>query len=400
VTTDESTVPSADLPDPGAPESSDPTQLVWDEAGATHRGLWRSEAGVPAPKRVVVADDRITADQAYHLACEGTAMLWRGDFQGARQLLTAMARRIDRSKKVVDAKKITAEAFHLFRMGQAQRARTLGMVLIVLEADHTIALRRAPDVAAACTEVYGASAGPSVVPLRQLLGVIGAHEWRRRGVEIPVLGRGTRIYPHYGVFSPIRGEYLSLLAHAPLPQTSLAFDIGTGTGVIAAVLAKRGVERIVATDRDERALVCARDNLKRLGLAARVSVVDADLFPPDASVGAGLIVCNPPWLPGKPGSPLDHSIYDPDSRMLKGFLAGVARRLAPAGEAWLILSDFAEHLGLRKRDELLAWIADAGLLVIGRHDARPDHPKSVDATDPLHVARKAEVTSLWRLGAA
>ena len=70
---------------------------------------------------------------------------------------------------------------------------------------------------------------------------------------------------------------------------------------------------------------------------------------------------------------------------------------APGGEGWLILSDFAEHLGLRTRDELLGWIAQAGLKVIGKLDVRPRHPKASDADDTLHAARAAEVTSLWRL---
>jgi hypothetical protein len=85
--------------------------------------------------------------------------------------------------------------------------------------------------------------------------------------------------------------------------------------------------------------------------------------------------------------------------MLRGFLSGLAAHLAPGGEGWLILSDLAEHLGLRTRDELLATIAAAGLEVLGRTDVRPRHPKAADATDPLHAARSAEVTSLWRLGA-
>ena len=95
--------------------------------------------------------------------------------------------------------------------------------------------------------------------LRELLGLSGAHEWRKKGVEIPALG--DRIHPHYGVFSPVRGEYVGLVAEAPLPPSSqplaLAFDIGTGTGVLAAVLARRGAARIVATDQDPRALACA-----------------------------------------------------------------------------------------------------------------------------------------------
>ena len=101
----------------------------------------------------------------------------------------------------------------------------------------------------------------------------------------------------------------------------------------------------------------------------------------------------------RPSSPIEGAIYDPDSRMLRGFISGLAAHLTPGGEGWLILSDIAEHLGLRSRAQLLAYFEQAGLVVIDRHDARPSHPRVSDASDPLHAARAAEVTSLWRLGA-
>jgi prophage antirepressor-like protein len=86
--------------------------------------------------------------------------------------------------------------------------------------------------------------------------------------------------------------------------------------------------------------------------------------------------------------------------MLRGFLGGLAAHLAPGGEGWLILSDLAEHLGLRSREELLGWIAAGGLRVLGRLEALPRHPKAADADDPLHAARSKEVTALWRLAAS
>ncbi|HQS82560.1 MAG TPA: class I SAM-dependent methyltransferase [Thiobacillus sp.] len=367
-------------------------EVSWTEADEPRSARWRAESGAPAPKRVMVADDRITADAAYRLASEGTALLWRGDFQNARQLLQAIARRIDRKPRKAAASPI--EAFNFHRQAQSQRARTLGMLLVPLEADFSIPLRRAPNVKEACAEAYGAGEVPSVVSLRELLGVIGAHEWRKNGVEVPALG--DRIHPHYGVFSPVRGEYVGLVAEAPLPSTKLAFDIGAGTGVLAAVLAKRGVKRVIATDRDPRALACARQNIARLGLAGRVEVVEADLFPEGR---APLIVCNPPWLPARANSPIERAIYDPESRMLLGFLNGLAAHLEPGGEGWLILSDLAEHLGLRSREALLAAFDAVGLNVVGRMDAKPTHPRASDATDPLHAARATEVTSLWRLAA-
>jgi tRNA1(Val) A37 N6-methylase TrmN6 len=356
---------------------------------------------------VVVADDTLTADSAYRLACEGTGILWRGDFQNARQLLQALARRADRPAKKSGRKSnkpapSMTETFHLHRQAQSQRSRTLGMLLISFDADHSVPLRRAPDVRLACNEAYGRNEMPYVASMRELLGVISAHEWRKRGVEIAALSDDApcRIHPHYGVFAPVRTDYVPLVAEAPLPATlqtnSLAFDIGTGTGVLAAVLAKRGIARVVATDLDARALSCARENIDRLDLRTQISLVEADLFPPGQ---APLIVCNPPWVPARPSSPIEHAVFDPESRMLRGFLAGLAAHLTPDGEGWLILSDLAEHLGLRSRGELLEWIDAAGLKVVARIDARPTHAKAADPTDALHAARAAEVTSLWRLGA-
>ena len=420
-----SPVPPAGLPASAAKAVIAAQPLVqWTEAGAARSALWRSERGAPPPKSIVLADDTLSADNAYRLACEGTGLLWRGDFQNARLLLQSLVRRIDKPVKAskqarVDRKKAAVaeasgvpagQAFHLYRQSQAQRARVLGMVLIEFAADYSIALRRAPDAKQACSQAWGPIAqalepaeGASVASLRELMGVISAHEWRKKGVEFAALGKApnNRIYPHYGVFSPVRGEYVNLVANAPLPTKRpakfVAFDIGTGTGVLSAVLSLRDFDQVVATDQDPRALECARENIYKLRLPNPVKVMQANLFPEGL---ASVVVCNPPWLPARPGSPLEAAVYDEGSRMLLGFIKGLAAHLAPGGEGWLVLSNFAENLGLRTRAELLAAISAGGLKVVGRIDAKPEHPKALDAENPLHAARSAEVTSLWRLAAA
>lgn len=382
--------------------------MQWTEDGQARTARWRSERGAPPPGRVVIVDDTTTADAAYGLAGQGIALLWRGDFHNARQMLNALAGRVDRgarrSKRGTAANAAPAqpgtpamaEAFHLHRQARSQRTRTLGMLIVEVDAEHGIGLRRAPDLRAAFREAWGPAHESSLVSLREVLGLVGAHEWRVKGIDIPAAG--GRIHPHYGVFAPVRREYVDLVAGAPLAAAAtangVAFDIGTGTGVLAAILVRRGLARVIATDQDPRALACARENVQRLGLGGKVEVAAADLFP-DAA--AALVVCNPPWIPARPSSPLEHGIYDPESRMLRGFLDGLASHLQPGGEGWLILSDLAEHLGLRTRAAMLAMIDGAGLKVAGRLDARPVHPKAFDASDPLHAARAAEVTSLWRL---
>ena len=336
-------------------------------------------------------------------------------------MLTALGNRADRRQRRLRTSTTTsiagrAAAFHLYRQARSQRARTLNALLIPLNDDYTIPLRRAPDVRQACAEAYGPAKTASVTSLRALLGVIGAHEWRTKGIELPEVG--GRIHPHFGVFAPIRREYVDLVSTTLLPavctqpgtctqlgtrtqlgaraSSSVAFDIGTGTGVLAAVLARRGIERVVATDLDPRALACADENVRQLGLSERIEVVQADLFPEGR---AGLVICNPPWIPARPSSSMENGIYDPESRMLRGFLRALPEHLESGGEGWLILSDLAEHFGLRTRAQLLEEFQAAGLRVVGRNDVSPRHPRAADQTDPLHIARAAEITSLWRLAA-
>ncbi len=300
-----------------------PATVSWTEDGEAQTLRWQSEAGVPPPKRLIVADDRMTADEAWRLACEGTALLWRGDFQNARQLLQAMAQAHRAQAAQTAGGDSGSRRGFSSCIGRPSCSEHARWACCCCPSMTTTGFRCGghPMWHRPAAEAYGPAAGPFVASLRELLGVIGAHEWRKTGVDVPALG--ARIHPHYGVFAPVRGEYVGLVATAPLPAgCTLAFDIGTGTGVLAAVLAQRGVERIVATDQDPRALACAAENLARLGMAARVELLMADLFP---SGRASLIVCNPPWLPGRAASSLERAVYDPDSRMLLGFIKGLGR---------------------------------------------------------------------------
>src|SRR5258708_10449319 len=140
--------------------SAAPSRIEWEEKGENRSALWHSESGIAPPRRVVIGDDQMTADSAYRLACEGTAILWRGDFQNARQLLQAVARRIEtRPKKSAKAKAeersaapdappaappAPAEAFNLHRLAQSQRAPPLGMLLLPLDPEAPIPLRPPP----------------------------------------------------------------------------------------------------------------------------------------------------------------------------------------------------------------------------------------------------------------
>ena len=372
-------------------------QVSWQEKGKPQQAVWQSEANAAPPKNIVVADDTMKADEAYRLACEGTGFLYKGDFQNAKQLLQAVTKRVDR--KPVKPATTMLEAFHQHRARQIQRANITSKILI--ELNHgSCDLKRAPDVKEAVAGALITNAKLDKVPaklvlsLRELLGMNGAHEWRKKGVFIDALQ--ANIHAHYGVYSPIRGEYLDLINTTSLGNAKTAFDIGTGTGVIATILVTRGIKAVMATDNSARALNCAAENIEKLNLKQYISLEQANLFP-SGHKKADLIVCNPPWLPAKANAPIEHAIYDTNNMMLRGFISGVKAHLNDEGEAWLILSDLAEHLGLRSNEELQKWIADAGLSVVEKLDIAPKHAKSSDQSDPLYAARVKEVTSLYRL---
>ncbi|WP_313817255.1 class I SAM-dependent methyltransferase [Citricoccus sp.] len=366
---------------------------------------WWSANGRPAPQKLVVVDDRLTTVQAVKYAAQGSAMLWLGDFHNAKQILSAIDRRLAKGKGGAAARPVVgdAQAFYRLRQARAQRSRMMSLILVPLAFDApggaaTVPLPRAPQVGPAVEYAYaqqpGFGEGNAVVSLQELSGVQSAYQWYLTGIEIPAL-KG-RIHPHYGTFLPTRHEYLDLVAQAPLVNRELAFDVGTGTGVLAAVLVHRGVRKVVGTDLQQRAVDCANETFARLGVQDAAEAQLTSMFPAGR---APLIVCNPPWLPGSAATTLDAAVYDPGSTMLLQFLKGLPDHLTDDGEGWLILSDLAELLGLRSRQLLMDAIDQAGLEVIDRLDTTPRHQRASDRSDPLHAARSREVTSLWRLRA-
>lgn len=368
-------------------------RVGWRAGGAERSGTWLGTSSAP-PARTGEAGDRTTAAAALARARGGEVLVYTGDFRNARQLLAAMGRRLGRPRRG------SSEPAAVWRAERERRRLEhdlLGRLLVPIEEGHRVPLSHAPEVADALREALGPEPGlPGLLPLRDLLGMVGAHEWRRKGVLVPALG--ARVHPHYGVYAPVRGEYVDLVAEAARewpPAGKRALDAGTGTGVLAFVLARAGAH-VVATDVEPRAVACARENAERLGLAASVGVVEADLFPPGGD-RFDLAVSNPPWIPDVARTPLERAVYDPGGAFLARLVAGLPARLAPGGEAWIVISDLAERLGLRPPGALEALASRAGLRLADVREARPAHPRAADPSDPLHAARAAERTRLYRV---
>lgn len=361
----------------------------WTEKGAERSGEFRSENAAAAPERCSVIDDSTSAAQALARMKQGETLLYRGDFRNARQLLSALERKLEKKRPQVRSGH-PRDQFFAEREAKAAEAALVAKLVVALDAEYRVIAESAPDVREACATRWGASAGVTVVSLRELLGVIGAHEWRRKG--IPVKALGGSVFPHYGVFGPVRQEYVELVAAMP-PLTGLrVFDVGTGTGVLAILAAKKGAASVVATDLDPRAVACARENVASFEVP--VLVEERDLFPEGK---ADVVIFNPPWLPAKPKTAIDRAIYDDGGATLRRFLLDVRTHLSERGVVWLVISDLAERIGIRRPGLLEELWTAGGLRLRERHDTRPTHRRSRDENDSLHEARSSEVTTLYVL---
>lgn len=342
---------------------------------------WRSDSDSPAPAKLTPVDDRLTADEAIRRTRKGEVLLYEGDFNNAKQLVAAMGRRMPKS----------AGSFKDERRTRQMEYDTLSRIVVALDKSYALTgLKRAPNVADACRQVWGEpKAATTVVALKGLLGMMGAAEWRKKGLVVP--GLDGKLTPHYGVYTPTRNEYLELLKFLPSVEGLKVFDLGTGTGVLSFILLQRGAKHATGTDIDERAVACALANAKSLGLASQFTALQTEGFPDGK---ADLAICNPPWLPEAPKTRIDRAIFDEDNRFLLMFLEGLPRH---AKQGVLIISNLAELFGLREPGWLQQQFDRVGLSLLAKHDQTPKHDRAYDKTNALHAARSKEVTSLYLL---
>ena len=136
-----------------------PTTVEWRENDTDRTAAWRSGNGAPAPRRLVVIHDDVAADKALKLIRSGAGLLWRGDFHNARQLMRALDRRLGKRASRAPQSSDPGEIFRANRRARAERATILGRILVPLEPDYSISLRRAPDVRDACVHAYGPPPG-------------------------------------------------------------------------------------------------------------------------------------------------------------------------------------------------------------------------------------------------
>ena len=124
------------------------------------------------------------------------------------------------------------------------------------------------------------------------------------------------------------------------PDRRRAADVGVGSGAISAALATHISDlRICATDRSRLALRVAQENMRRLSLINRVSLLEMDLLSA-CHEPFDLVVANLPYIPSKKLADLQVARFEPADaldggtdglRLIERLLADAPRWLAPDG---------------------------------------------------------------------
>jgi len=162
----------------------------------------------------------------------------------------------------------------------------------------------------------------------------------RRLIRVTLAGRELSLEVAPGIFSPDHIDLGTqvLLRTVPAP-VGRVLDLGCGWGPIALAAALRSPDvTVTAVDVNERALDLAARNAAAAGVGDRVTVLAPAAVATDAVFDT--IWSNPPIRVGKAA--------------LHDLLGSWLPRLAPAGEAWLVVQ---RHLGA---DSLAVWLADQG----------------------------------------
>ena len=167
-----------------------------------------------------------------------------------------------------------------------------------------------------------------------------------------------------GVFDPqgVSAEMVDLARELlPDPERPVVVEIGTGCGAVS-ILASRSWPgtTIYATDVSARALGCARQNAKRLGVRS-IRFAQGNMLQPLPRAlfgGVDLLFCNVPYVSPIGGKDLkdwsvpEETVYgpDPDGLGLMRMLANASTSLLREGGFWVFQlgesqwDNFADHL--------------------------------------------------------
>jgi methylase of polypeptide subunit release factors len=159
---------------------------------------------------------------------------------------------------------------------------------------------------------------------------------------------GMRLRVATGVFDPSLHFTSAFLANylgrpGVVAPTGRVLDMGTGSGIAAIVASRAGAKNVVAVDVNPQAVLCAKDNIARMGLQERVEVRESDMFNSVPGEQFGLIVCNPPYFRGVPGNIAERAyMAGADYEWLARFSQEAKGHLTAGGRCLIVIGDAAD----------------------------------------------------------
>lgn len=173
---------------------------------------------------------------------------------------------------------------------------------------------------------------------------------------------GLRLRLHPQVYEPAEDTFL-LAENLAVKKGDVALDVGTGTGLIALLMARKA-SYVLGVDINPIAVELARENARLNGIN-NVEFRLSDLFE-NVEGEFDLITFNAPYLPGEPEEPIDLALVGGETgrEVLDRFIGEVPRYLKPGGVVQIVQSSIT---GV---EETLERLKKAGLtagIVARRH---------------------------------
>jgi tRNA1(Val) A37 N6-methylase TrmN6 len=136
-----------------------------------------------------------------------------------------------------------------------------------------------------------------------------------------------------------------LLEHVDFRPKERVLDAFAGSGAFSVNAALKGADA-VAYDNSPSAVACAQKNARKNNVESKIDVrlgTLAEVILPDETFD--LIIANPPLVPGDPGDPLEHALFDNGLNATKDFIAALPSILAKGGRCYLSTSDVIDRRG-------------------------------------------------------
>ena len=308
--------------------------VIGDNYGALTLGLLAGGAG-PVPAEVRVHQDLVTGERALRnnaaaLGIEaGFTQLPLGAelLSGADLVLLQLPRTLAELEEVSDAVARYAPAGAVLLAGGRVKHMSLGMNAVLGK--------------------YFGTVQPQLARQKSRL-LIASDPLRAEGTPpYPVTEHNAEldldICAHGAVFAGTRldiGTRFLLTFLPEIPAAAKAVDLGCGTGILAAMYARRnpGAE-VLATDRSAAAVASAGATARANGLAASITAVQDDAMSTFPAGSADLILLNPPFHLGS-------SVHA--GAGLKLFEAA-GRVLAPGGQLWTVFNSHLRYMPALER---------------------------------------------------